>query len=248
MVINVIKTIIISSHKQSHQKIASRLSTEEGIIVLAQGRDSYDALKLVGAFKPDIAILDTLDEEEIPHLLKVRSPSTSVVIVVAKISDYQIYKAALNEVSGFISKETDLDTLPMILNFVYQGKCFISPTFASKVLHLLGSFNYKDIHDFATSKYPICTEITDIPAHSGEDPTDNLSKTELKILVEIGKGHTSNEIAENLGLAVGTVRNCISSVMRKIGLNNRSQMVRYAFGCGLVPIIPHFTARMKKTS
>jgi DNA-binding CsgD family transcriptional regulator len=73
---------------------------------------------------------------------------------------------------------------------------------------------------------------------SGEDPAAYLSRTELKILVEIGEGHASTDIAKNLGLAVGTVRNYISSVMHKTGMNNRSQMVRYAYSCGLVPLNP----------
>ena len=235
-----INTVIISSQKQSHQKIISHLSNESGIRVLAQGRDSYDALKLVSNYKPDIAILDNIDREEIPHLLKVRSPSTAIVIVVAKISDYQIYKAASNEVSGFVSKETDLDILPMILKFISQGRSFISPAFASRVLRLLGSFNHKDpVHDFGANKASAKGENADAQILFGMDLTDYLSKTELKILVEIGEGHTSNEIAENLSLAVGTVRNCISSVMHKTGLNNRSQMVRYAFKLGLIPMYPY---------
>ena len=245
-----IKTVIISPQKQARQKIASRLSSERDIKVLAQGNDSYDALKLVGKFRPDIAILDNLDGEEIPHLLKTRSPSTAVVIVVAKISDHQIYKAASNEVSGFVNKETDIDTLPMILKFISQGRCFISPVFASRILQLLCSSSNKGaaVYDFATNKTQVKAENTDAQVLSEEDPTDYLSKTELRILVEIGEGHTSNEIAENLGLAVGTVRNCISSVMRKTGLNNRSQMVRYAFGCGLVPMNLYQGSRTKKIS
>ena len=243
-----INTIIIGSQKQVRQRIASLLSPDDDINVLAQGNDGYDALKLVGNFKPDIAILDNIDGEEIPHLLKLRSPATAVVIVVAKISDHQIYKAASNEVSGFVNKETDLDTLPTILKFISQGRCFISPVFASRVLQLLCSSGYKGatVHDFATNKAPSRAESTDVQALSGEDPTGYLSKTELRILVEIGEGHTSSEIAENLGLAVGTVRNCISAVMHKTGLINRSQMVRYAFGCGLVPINSKYSSRTKK--
>ena len=71
---------------------------------------------------------------------------------------------------------------------------------------------------------------------SAEEPTENLSKTELRVLTHIGEGNTSDEIAQKLGLAVGTVRNYISSVMHKTGMRNRSEMARYAFICGLVPL------------
>jgi DNA-binding NarL/FixJ family response regulator len=68
---------------------------------------------------------------------------------------------------------------------------------------------------------------------SGEDPTRYLSKTELQVLSCIGEGFNSGEIAEKLGLATGTVRNNVSAVMRKTGLQNRSQMARYAVLYGL---------------
>jgi len=240
-----ISTVIVSPQKHERDRIAAMLSGEREISILAHGRDGYDALKLIGSHKPDIAILDSnlefIEGEEIPPLLRLRSPATAFVIVVAKISDYQLYKAATNEVSGIVSKEADLDSLPGILKNVSEGKCFISSVLASRVLRLLCSLSYKSAvpHASVESKHvnkPV--EACELPSLSGEDPAKYLSRTELKILVEIGEGHASSEIAENLGLAVGTVRNYISSVMHKTGMNNRPQMVRYAYSCGLVPMTP----------
>jgi len=238
-----ISTVIVSPQKHERERMASLLSAEGEIKILAHGKDGYDALKLIGSHKPDIAILDNnlefIDGEEIPPLLRARSPSTAVVIVVAKMSDYQLYKAATNEVSGIVNKEADLDSLPVILKNVYEGKCFISSVLASRVLRLLCSLNYKGAGLYSSvenkgQNKP--AETIDALFLSGDDPAKYLSRTELKILVEIGEGHASTEIAKNLGLAVGTVRNYISSVMHKTGMNNRPQMVRYAYSCGLVPL------------
>ena len=242
-----ISTIIVSPKKHEREKIASLLQAEREIEVLAHGKDGYDALKLIGSHKPDIAILDNnldfIDGEEIPPLLRIRSPSTAFVIVVAKMSDYQLFKAATNEVSGIVNIETDLDSLPGILKNVSEGKCFISNVLAGRVLHLLCSLNCKGAvpNGLGESKSQSQnqskqSEAIDALVISGEDPAKYLSRTELKILVEIGEGHASTEIAKNLGLAVGTVRNYISSVMHKTGMNNRPQMVRYAYSCGLVPL------------
>jgi two-component system response regulator DegU len=223
--------------------MVAMLSAEGEIEILAHGKDGYDALKLIGSHKPDIAVLDNnldfIDGEEIPPLLKARSPSTAVVIVVAKMSDYQLYKAATNEVSGIVNKDDDLDLLPEILKDVSEGKCFISSVLASRVLRLLCSLSYRGaglytpIESKCQNKQ---AETIDALFLSGDDPAKYLSRTELRILVEIGEGHASSEIAQNLGLAVGTVRNYISSVMHKTGMNNRPQMVRYAYSCGLVPM------------
>jgi len=240
-----IRIVIVSPQKHEREKMASLLSAEKEIKILAYGKDGYDALKLIGSLKPDIAILDNnlefIDGEEIPPLLKIRSPSTAVVIVVTKISDYQLYKAATNEVSGIVNKEADFDSLPGILKNVSEGKCFISSVLAGRILRLLCSLSYKGIGPYGAveSKGQAKPEEAGyVMFLSGEDPAAYLSRTELKILVEIGEGHASTDIAKNLGLAVGTVRNYISSVMHKTGMNNRSQMVRYAYSCGLVPLNP----------
>jgi len=227
-----INTVIINPLKNDREKIASCLVSAGNIKVLAQGKDGYDALKLIGIFKPDIAVLDNhlefIEGGEIPPLLKTRSPLTAVVILAARISDNQLLRAASNEVSGFVYTETDLDTLPWIIKCISEGGCFISPWFASRVLHIISSANRE-----LQSKAP---EPGSTKNPFQEDPTGYLSKMELQILAHIGKGKTSEETAKNLGLTVGTVRNYISSVMRKTGMRNRSEMVRYAFFYDLIPL------------
>ena len=233
-----ISTVIINAQKQDRDRIIALLSAQVDFKVVAHGKDGYDALKLIGSLKPDIAILDNhlefIKGEELPPLLKARSPSTAVVILTTKMSDYQLCRAAANEVNGFICKETDLDTLPAILRCVCGGGCFISPLLAARVLRLLGG------------GAPMSYKIPDSPAgriamnRKGPDacPSGYLSKMELQILTCVGKGLTSAETAKTLDLAIGTVRNYISGVMHKIGLHSRSQMVRYAFSYGLVPLLP----------
>jgi two-component system nitrate/nitrite response regulator NarL len=240
-----IRTIVINSQKQDREKILSLLSADGDIKVLASGRDGYDAIKLIGSLKPDIAILDNhlgfIKGEDISPVLKLHSPLTSVVILVTRISDYQLFRAASNDVSGFVHKETDMNTLPFILKCIYRGGCFISPALASRVLRLLSMANPENAgkQNFAAIKprnrLPAKLSVKTL---SAEDPTKTLSRMELRILAHIGEGLTSNEIAKKLNLVVGTVRNYISSIMRKTGLHNRSQLARYAFRCGIVPLSP----------
>jgi len=227
-----IGTVIINPKKQDREKVSSTLSNHGEIKVLAQGKDAYDALKLIGNLKPDIAILDTniefIDGEEIPPLIKSRSPKTGVIILIAKISDYQLFRAASNRVSGFVHKETDLDKLGEIVKTIHNGGCFISPAIAARVLGLLAA-------NRSMSEAELRTNGNEAGSFA-LDPTKYLSKTELRILTCIGEGYASGEIAKKLNLAVGTVRNYISSIMRKVGLNSRSQMVRYSLQYGLVSL------------
>ena len=240
-----VKAVVINSQKQDREKLVSILSADVDIKVLASGIDGYDAIKLIRSLKPDIAILDNhleiIKGEEISPVLKLHSPSTAIVILVARISDIQLFRAASNEVSGFVHKETDLNILPRIVRFIYGGGCFISPALAARVLRLLSLTNPENTNKHSAaankSKIRIPAKLS-LKIRSGDDPTETLSRTELRILANIGEGLTSSEIAEKLDLAEGTVRNYVSSVMRKTGLRNRPQMARYAFCCGIVPLSP----------
>ena len=238
-----VRTVIIDAKKDVRDRIISLLAGQKDIKVLAYGKDGYDALKLVGSLKPDITILDNnldyIEGEEIPPLIRARSPSTAVAILTAKISDFQLYRAVSNEVSGFIHKDTDMDTLPWILKCISQGGCFISPSFAGRVMHLLSMMNWNSIDVYlsahAAAGESACRGVNDKFTFRN-DPAGYLSKTELMILTSVGEGFSSRDIARNLGLSEGTVRNYISIVMRKTGLRSRPQMVRYAFQHGLVPL------------
>jgi len=235
-----IKTVIIDSEKAFQDRIKSTLLAEGDFAVVGQGKDAYDALKLISCFKPDIAILDHdleyIGGEEIPPLLRARSPLTTVVILTTKTSDSQLHRAAASAVSGLIHKKEDIDLLPWILRRVSNGGCFISPSLAARVLRILAPENRVDTcgHPHPAAK----TSLKNAPETVSlmEDPARYLSKTELQILTCVGEGISSGEIAETLDLAVGTVRNYISAVMHKTGLHNRSEMVRFAFKYGLVPL------------
>ena len=231
-----IKAVVVCPHKQDRDKIDAILSANADTRVMAHGKDAYDALKLVANLKPDIVILDNnlqyIEGEEIPPLLKARSPSTAAIILISKINDYRLFKAASNQISGLVNKETDMLLLPTILKCVYEGECYISPSLASRILQLLAGLKEKGIVTSSFFSHKL------LSGNANNDPTKYLSKTELQILTFIGDGYPSRDIARKMDLAVGTIRNYISSLMRKTGLNNRSQMARYAFLHGLVPLSP----------
>ena len=228
-----IKIVIIEEQMEVRNRITSALSARGDLEVVAYGRDAYDALRLIGGLKPDIVILDNhleyINGEEIPPLLRALSPSTAIVILTARISDLQLYKAGCNEVSGLVHTKTDMDALPSILKCVADGGCFISPSLAARVLHLFAIIS----RNTARLCPPAETDAKEkSPQH--QHPTGYLSKTELQILTCIGEGNGSCEIAQNLHLTVGTVRNYISAVMHKTGLHSRAQLVLFALKYGLV--------------
>jgi len=228
-----INTVIIDAQQQDREKISSLLTAREDIKILAIGYDAYDALKLITCHKPDIVILNNnleyIEGDEIPPLIKMRSPNTAVVILISQITDNQLYKAVINRVSAFVSIENDLDMLPGILSHVAKGEYYISQSLASRFLQLLYVMNPKNL----MADHPVQSPFSKLTKSEG--PADSLSKTELRIICCIRKNFSSKEIAGELGLAVGTVRNHISSIMRKTGIRNRPGIACYACHKGLIP-------------
>lgn len=230
-----INTVIIDALKHDRERITALLATEGNIKILAHGKDGYDALKLTGSLKPDIVIMDNhldfIEGGEVSCLLKARSPGTLIVILAGSISDYQLYRAAANMVSGLVHKEADLDMLPDVLRYISKGGSFISPALAARILRIFSLASGKVlktapaiIKKSKSAARPLCKY----------DPVGRLSKTELAILTHIGEGLPSNEIAIRLGLAAGTIRNYICSLMNKLGMKSRIQLARYAMTNGLV--------------
>ena len=228
-----ITTVIIETHEKDRDRVASLLSSESEIKILARGKDGYDALKLNGCLKPDIVIMDNhldyIEGGEIPPLLKMRSPATMVVILAAAINDYELFRAVSNRVSGFVHKENDLGILPQALKYIFKGGCFISPAMAARILSLINEKNFCPKANQNAAKKNFHVARISYP----DDPAGYLSKTELLILACLSEGFSSEEIAAKLSLATGTVRNNISFLMSKLNLKNRIQLVHFAYYHGL---------------
>jgi DNA-binding NarL/FixJ family response regulator len=222
-----IKIVVIDEKESDRNKITKLLSSQVDFEIVGLGTDGYDALKLVSALKPDITILDFnlsyIDGAEILPLLKRKSPSTSIIILTSVDDDEHICKALENKVPGYLLKNTDMDMLVNSIRCIYRGGHYITPKIAAKAFHILSEL----MREKNKQK-----DITPSKGDSASFPL-SISRTELRIMAFIGQGQSNKEIAENLCLKIGTVRNYISSAMQKAGLRHRTQVAIYALRNGI---------------
>jgi DNA-binding NarL/FixJ family response regulator len=220
-----IRTIIIDAKQEDRKKIHKLLSRHEDFEVQGLGKDGYDAVRLVGSSKPDIAILDVnldiINGLDVLPLLKRQSPATLVVILASKVDDGQISKALGSGIAGFLLKDLDLDKLPIILRDIHFGKYYMNPQVSTRIFHIFFELLGKGRQANFISKW-----VHPLP--------EEISKTELQIMSCIGEGRSNQEIAEYLNLTAGTVRNYISSAIHKTGVRDRTQMAIYVLRNGLV--------------
>lgn len=100
---------------------------------------------------------------------------------------------------------------------VYKGNAMINPDIASKVLRFFS--------EMAQSNFAIMVE---------EDLMIDLSQSEWKVIKQIGRGLSNKEIAAKLCLSEGSVRNYLSSILKKLGLRDRTQLAIWAIQTGAV--------------
>jgi DNA-binding NarL/FixJ family response regulator len=227
MMINV---VVINAKLQERENLKKLLVSLSDVELCGIGKDGYDAVKLIKTYKPDIIMIDSkinvyLDTD-ILHLLKRISPSTAIALTVSGADAIPVDWILQDTPAACLLTDTDMDRLGYIVREIYSGRLYINPTIAVKIICLLadrnraaGSVNHSGNH--AGKKKEL--------SHLRK-----LSSTEMQIFAAIAKGKSSNEIACCLNLKNGTIRNYISTAMRKAGLKNRIEIAFFARENGLV--------------
>jgi DNA-binding NarL/FixJ family response regulator len=228
-----IKIVIIDKQEADRNCTKAILSSQDDFIVLDQGKDGYDALRMVERLKPDIAILDicldVVDGPEIIPLLRCRSPKTAVLFLTSLKDEEHICKALYHEVRGYLLKDRDMYALAEAIRLVHKGGRFISPQINDKVYHILSGLLKNQ--GYAAVQYQSAKTV-----HDDMTIPSEISRTELKIMTCVSQGYSTKEIAENLQLTTGTVRNYLSTAMQKAGLQHRTQIPLFAIKNGLITL------------
>ena len=193
-----IKIIIAEDQSLLRGALATLLSLETDIEVLAQAADGEEALELVLDLKPDVLVTDI----EMPHrsgielaqALRDQQSATRILIVTTFARPGYLERARKAGVSGYVLKDAPSEDLAQSVRRVAADEIVIDPRLAEAA--------------WATS--------------------DPLTDRERSILVLAEAGKTNKQIAEALHLSAGTVRNYLADATQKLGANNRIEASRIA--------------------
>jgi DNA-binding NarL/FixJ family response regulator len=206
--------IVIIDGKDSDRKDTEKILSAQGDFnVVATGKDGYEAIRLVDAYRPDMLLLDInlsyLDGIKTASILNSRYPLMAVIIL-TQLDDARHMRNAINNgVSGYLLKNKDMEKLADVIRVIHDSGCLIFP---------------RDVMEFAREEQ--CSK-------ADRQFPPNLSRMELKILRCVGGGLENQEIAEKMHLKTGTIRNHISMILHKTGLRNRTQLAIFAVQNGL---------------
>jgi len=210
-----ISITIASKHKDDRRFINTMLAAQDDFKIASTGADGYHAVRSSMTIKPDIIIMDYDMEDvrglEIMPVIKRNSPST-VLIALCHNNEYgAVDKALQSGISGFLLWKKDLEKLAAAVRSVFYGGLYISELVKNQLLAKLGPGN------------------ADNPFHR-----HLLNVTEVNIFNGIILGQEDKEIAENLNMSPGALRNCVNKAKKKTGLRNRTQIAVYALLSGII--------------
>jgi DNA-binding NarL/FixJ family response regulator len=225
--IDMIEILVVSDKEQDRNNIRLALSTQDDFGITGFGKDGYEALKLCADLKPDIVLIGLQGEDKdnpgLVLMIKRRSPSTAVIILGADNNEDYVYKVLSEGASGYVLNTTIGDKLCNAVKVVYEGGWYITEGILEKTFSRLADMvRYQKAYGYLT------------PLMKKHAIPSNISWTELRIISCIGQGQSIKEIAEQLHLARGTIRNCVSSAMRKTGMRSRTQIALFAIENNLV--------------
>ena len=223
---NQITLLIVDDHPLFRQGVVDALSLEPDMRIVAQSATGDEALELIRTKKPTIAVLDVnlpvMNGQQITHQVSQDRLPTKIILMTGYDDIEQAIHAALAGAYGYCSKDIEPQTLSRIIREVADGK-FV---FAGNV------FNRRELELWVEDRMEGARRSYSEPG----TPFHPLSEREMEVLGCVVRGLSNKEIASMLGISHQTVKNHVTAILRKFGVEDRTQAVVYALKRGWVTL------------
>lgn len=204
-----ITVFLLDDHEVVRRGVHEMLSVEDGIEVVGEAGTATDALVRIPATRPDVAILDVRlpDGSGVEVCREVRALDESIkcLMLTSFADDEALFDAIMAGASGYVLKAIRGDELLTAVRDVAAGKSLLDPVATARVLERLRGGD----------------------GPKGDDRLAALTEQERRILDLIGEGLTNRAIGERLHLAEKTIKNYVSALLSKLGMERRSQAAAY---------------------
>ena len=214
-----IKVMIADDHELIREGLSRVLDMENDIEVICKVKSGVEAVESVRKCKPDILLLDINMPEMngIDTLKKIKSTALKVKIVMLTVyDDIEYVSQCINlGADGYVLKDSDSATLVKTIRVVYDGGSYIQPTLATQLIKYMTNESKN-----ASDKVLL----------------EALTRREVSVMKEIASGLSNKGISEKLDISEKTVKNHVSSILKKLELQDRTQVAIYAIKNKLVEL------------
>lgn len=210
-----IKVAIIDDQGLMRDGLSTILSTDEDVNVVACGKSGEEAIEIVEKYNPNVLLMDVrmagMGGIEATRIIKERYSDVKVLILTTFDDEEYILKGLSYGATGYVFKDIESQKLIKIVKECYEGNLMLE----SKVAKVLADSAIKNRHIREMQSYDL----------KQEDKLNMLSEREKEIARLVAEGFTNKQIAQSLFISDGTVKNYVSSIYSKTGINDRAKLV-----------------------
>jgi DNA-binding NarL/FixJ family response regulator len=215
---NPIHILLVDDQALFREGLRTLLSVQPGFDVIGEAANGEEALRLAATLHPDVILMDVrmpiLDGVAATRRLRAAHPAMRVIVLTTFDDDEYVFEALRAGAAGYLLKDTASEKLFEAVRAAARGESFLQPSVAAKV-----------VAEFSRMANLTPTRPDPLP--------DPLSEREKEILRLIAQGSSNRQIAEQLVIAEGTVKNHVTSILNKLGVSDRTQAALKAREMGL---------------
>lgn len=211
------KIVIAEDHTILRDGLRALISSQNNLEVIGEAGDGREAVRIVDNLEPDLLLIDLsmpkMNGIEAIKEIKNQHPDIKVIILTVHKSDEYIFASLKAGANGYMLKDASQNELLQAIQYVLNGKSFISPSISDRVIDAY---------------------LNAAPKDTTFSVLDNLTSREREILKLIAEGYTNKQIADHLCISLKTVEKHRANLMNKLDLRNTAALTTFAIENGLV--------------
>lgn len=204
------RILLVDDHEVVRLGLKALIDRHSHFEVVGEAGSAREAVEKVELLRPDVVVMDIrlpgASGIEACEEIVERFPETKVIMLTSYAEDEMLFSAIRAGASGYILKQIGGEDLVRALEAIGRGEALLDPAVTQRVFQEVR----KAVRDEEASAFI------------------HLSQQEKHVLQLVSEGRTNREIAKNLFLGEGTVRNYVSSILSKLNVNNRAEAAAYA--------------------
>ena len=208
---NKIKVLLVDDHEMVRMGVSTYLSTQPDIEVVGEAPNGKIGSEMALRLRPDIILMDlmmdVMDGVDGTRAIIKEWPEAKIIVVTSFLDDEKLYPVIEAGATSYLLKTSSAGNIADAIRETHKGQSILEPKVAAKMMTNMRKTT---------------------PLH------DDLTERELEILLLMAQGKQNQDIADELFIALKTVKTHVSNVLSKLQVTDRTQAVIYAFKHGLV--------------
>ncbi|HDX9578866.1 response regulator transcription factor [Bacillus cytotoxicus] len=203
-----IKVLLVDDHEMVRMGVSAYLSTQPDIEVVGEAENGRKGSELALSLKPDIILMDLVMDEmdgvEATRAIIQEWPEAKIVVVTSFLDDEKLYPVIEAGATSYLLKTSRASDIADAVRATYDGETVLEPKVTGKMMSRMRQKKEQLLHE-------------------------ELTEREFEILLLIAEGKSNQEIADELFIALKTVKTHVSNILNKLHVSDRTQAVIYAF-------------------